>query len=116
MIIGIKDALRLAGISVIACCAVFVCTMFLNYNVDIAAMKAEITTEAAAAMYNAIVSTGKVVAAVSGGCLAATSAVMLLFYVKNYIDTHGKELGILKALGYSNFKIARHFWAFGLSV
>ncbi len=115
MIIGIKDALKLAGISVIACCAVFVCTMFLNYNVDIAAMKAEITTEAAA-MYNAIVSTGKVVAAVSGGCLVATSAVMLLFYVKNYIDTHGKELGILKALGYSNFKIARHFWVFGLSV
>ena len=40
----------------------------------------------------------------------------LLFYVKNYISTHGKELGILKALGYSNIKIARHFWVFGLSV
>ena len=78
MIIGIKDALKLAGISVIACCAVFVCTMFLNYNADIAALKAEITTEVTA-LYNAIVSTGKVVAAVSGGCLAATSAVMLLF-------------------------------------
>ena len=116
MIIGIKDAVKLVGISVIACCAVFVCAIFLNYNIDIAAMKNEITTAGGAAMYNAIVSTGKVVAAVSGGCLAATSAVMLLFYVKNYIDTHGKELRILKALGYSNINIAKHFWAFGLSV
>ena len=115
MIIGIKDAVKLVGISVIACCAVFVCAIFLNYNIDIAAMKNEITTAGGAAMYNAIVSTGKVVVAVSGGCLAANSAVMLLFYVKNYIDTHGKELGILKALGYSNINIAKHFWTFGLS-
>ena len=116
MIIGIKDALKLIGISIIACCAVFVCTLFLSYNIDIAALKGEITAEVGMTMYQAQVSTGKVVAAVSGGCLAITSVIMLLFYVKNYIDMHGKELGILKALGYSNFKIAKHFWVFGLSV
>ncbi len=116
MVVGMKDALKLIGISVIACCAIFVCTLFLNYNIDIAAMENEITASGVVTMYNAIVSTGKVVAAVSGGCLAVTSVIMLLFYVKNYIDTHGKELGILKALGYSNFKIAKHFWIFGLSV
>jgi len=59
---------------------------------------------------------GKVTVVVTGGCLIATSVVMLLFYVKNYIDTHGKELGILKALGYSNMRIAKHFWIFGISV
>lgn len=116
MVIGIKDAVKLIGISIIACCAVFVCTLFLNYNMDIVAMESEITTEAGIVMYHAIVSTGKVAAAVSGGCLAMTSVVMLLFYVKNYIDTHGKELGILKALGYSHIKIAKHFWVFGFSV
>ncbi len=116
MVVGMKDALKLIGISVIACCAVFVCTLFLNYNIDITAMKNEITMAGGIVMYNAIVSTGKVVSAVSGGCLAVTSVIMLLFYVKNYIDTHGKELGILKALGYSNFKISKHFWIFGLSV
>jgi hypothetical protein len=41
---------------------------------------------------------------------------MLIFYIKHYIDTHKKELGILKALGYSNFKIAKNFWVFGFSV
>lgn len=116
MVIGIKDTVKLIGISIIACCAVFVCSLFLNYNTDIVSVKDEITTEAGIAMYNAQVSTGKVTAVVSGGCLAMTSVVMLLFYVKNYIDTHGKELGILKALGYSNIKTAKHFWVFGLSV
>ena len=116
MVVGIKDAVKLIGISVVSCCAVFVCALFLNYNIDIVAMKSEITTEAGVAMYNAQVSTGKVVAAVSGGCLVITSVVMLLFYVKNYIDTHSKELGILKAIGYSSIKIAKHFWVFGLSV
>ena len=116
MVVGIKDAVKLIGISIVACCAVFVCTLFLNYNIDIVSINDALTTEAGITLYNALVSTGKVVAAVSGGCLAITSVIMLLFYVKNYIDTHGKELGILKALGYSNIRIARHFWIFGLSV
>ena len=116
MVIRSKDIVKLFGISIIACCAVFVCTLFLSYNIDLSAMKNEITTEAGWAMYNAQVLMGRVIAAVSGGCLVATSVVMLLFYVKNYIGTHGKELGILKALGYSDMKIAKHFWIFGLSV
>ena len=116
MVIGLKDTVKLFGITVIACCAVFVCTLFLSYNIDLAAIKDQITTVEGMAMYNAQTLMGKVVAGVSGGCLVATSVVMLLFYVKNYIDTRGKELGILKALGYSDIQIAKHFWVFGLSV
>ncbi len=116
MVIGVKDAVKLIGMSIIACCAIFVCTLFLNYQLDLVSMQSSITTPAAAAMYEAQVSMGKVTCAVTGGCLAATSVVMLLFYVKDYIDTHGKNLGILKALGYSRGKIAKHFWVFGCSV
>ena len=116
MVVGIKDSVKLAGISIVSCCAVFVCTLFLNYNIDLPAIKGRITTEAGMAMFDAQVLTGKVVVCVTGCCLVLTSAVMLLFYVKNYIDAHGKELGILKALGYSELKIARHFWVFGVSV
>lgn len=116
MVIGFKDTAKLFGIAIIACCAVFVCTLFLSYNLDLAAIKDELVTEAERAMYTAQVMMGRVVAGVSGGCLIATSVVMLLFYVKNYIGAHGKELGILKALGYSNLEIAKHFWIFGLSV
>ena len=35
MVVGIKDTVKLIGISIIACCTVFVCTLFLNYNIDI---------------------------------------------------------------------------------
>ena len=65
--------------------------------------------------YSAQVSTAKVVCLVSGGCLLITSVVMLMFYIKHYIDIHKKELGILKALGYSNLKVAKNFWVFGSS-
>lgn len=116
MVVGIKDAAKLAGICIIACCAVFVCTLFLNYNIDIALIREQISSETVIGFYNAQVSTAKLVSSLCGFCLLATSAVMLAFYVRHYIDIHKKELGILKAIGYSNIKIARNFWVFGISV
>lgn len=116
MVIPLKDGIKLAGISVVACCAVFVCTLFISYNAALASAEEQIVTEAGLALYRAQVSTGKVVVAVTGGCLALTSLVMLVFYIKNYIDSHGRELGILKAMGYSRLCVAKCFWVFGLSV
>jgi len=115
MLIGIKNASKLIGISIIACCAVLVCTMFLNFYYDVQSVESEITSELSMIFYNAQVSTAKVVCLVSGGCLLITSVVMLMFYIRHYIDTHKKELGILKALGYSNLKVAKNFWVFGIS-
>lgn len=115
MLIGIKNAPKLVGISIISCCAVLVCTMFLNFYLDIRSIESEIVSELSMIFYNAQVSTAKVVCLVSGGCLLITSVVMLMFYIKHYIDTHKKELGILKAMGYSHLKIAKNFWVFGIS-
>ncbi len=115
MLVGIKNTSKLIGIPIIACCAVLVCTMFLNFYFDVRLIESEITSELSMVFYNAQVSTAKVVCLVSGGCLLLTSVIMLLFYIKHYIDTHKKELGILKALGYSNLKIAKSFWVFGIS-
>lgn len=116
MIISVKDTAKLIGISIISCCAVLVCTMFLNFYLDIVSIKESIVSEEAMLFYEAQVMTSKVVCLVSGGCLLATSVVMLFFYIKHYIDTHKKMLGVLKALGYSNLKIARSFWVFGSSI
>lgn len=116
VVVGIKDAAKLIGISIISCCAVLVCTLFLNFHTDIVGIKDVITSERAMAFYEAQVSTSKVVCIVSGGCLLITSVIMLIFYIKHYIDTHKKELGILKALGYSNIRVAKNFYVFGLSV
>lgn len=116
MVIGIKDVFKLVGIIIISACAVFVCTLFLNYNLDLQGIESQINTVEIKALFDALVMTGTVVSAVSGGCLLLTSIVMLVFYIKHYIDSRRRELGILKALGYSNLRIAGGFWVFGLSV
>lgn len=115
MLVGFKDAVKLIGVSIMTACAVLVCTMFLNFYFDLIRIESEISSETAMLFYNAQVSTIKVVCLVSGGCLLVTSLIMLIFYIKHYIDVRHKELGILKALGYSNIKIAKSFWVFGLS-
>ncbi len=61
MLIGMKNAAKLIGVSVIACCAVLVCTMFLNFYLDVQAVKSEITSELSMFFYHAQVSTAKVV-------------------------------------------------------
>ncbi len=116
MVVGIRDTAKLIGIIIISFCAVLVCTMFMNYYMDVKGVSGEITSEQAVIFYEAQVSTAKVVCGVSGGCLLVTSVIMLTFYIRHYIDTHKRELGILKALGYSNRKIAGNFWVFGSSV
>ncbi len=116
MVVGIKDSAKLVGISIMVCCAVLVCTMFVNFYLDVIMIRDQITSETAMFFYEAQVSTAKIVCLVSGGCLLITSIIMLIFYIKHYIDTHKKDLGILKALGYSNLKIAKSFWVFGISV
>ncbi|MBD5112234.1 MAG: ABC transporter permease [Ruminococcaceae bacterium] len=116
MVIGIKDTFKLIGIIIISICAVFVCTLFLNYNIDLQSIEDQINSVEIKSLFDALVMSGTVVSAVSGGCLLITSVVMLCFYIKHYIDSHRKELGILKALGYSNLRISSGFWVFGLSV
>lgn len=116
MFISMKDIAKLFGIMIMICCASFVCTLFLNYQLDLRALAPLISGAAATAMYEAHISMGRIIVIVTGGCLVATSMIMLMFYIKNYIDAHGKQLGILKALGYSELAIAKHFWCFGLSV
>ena len=114
--LGRKNSMRLISISIVAFCAVFVCTLFLNYNMDFVVIKDEIALPQALILYDAQVMTGKVVIGLCGGSLLVTSATMLLFFIKNHIDTHKKELGIMKALGYSEFRIALQFWTFALSI
>ncbi|MCL2253463.1 MAG: ABC transporter permease, partial [Lachnospiraceae bacterium] len=116
MIIRPKDAAKLFGIFIMCFCAVMVSTIMLNSNMDMARIKDQITEPDVMTVYDLLVSSGNMTAAVSGGALALTTIIMLFFYIKHYIDVHKSELGILKALGYSNWKVARNFWVFGLSV
>ena len=116
MVLGIKDIWKQQGIIIISFCAVFVCTLFLNYNIDVASIENNITSTQVRVLYEAQLMSGKVVCSLCGGSLLATSVIMLFFYIKQYIDSHKKQIGILKAIGYSGFKIAKGFSAFGLCI
>ena len=91
MVVGLKDAAKFTGIFIISCCAVFVCTLFLNFNMDMAGIRDEIAPGPVTVFYEAQVSSGKMISCVSGGCLLLTSVLMLFFYIKHYIDSHRKE-------------------------
>lgn len=114
--VSIKDGLKMFGISIVGFCAVYVCALFMNYYLDLQLIENEIRTMEQTVFFDAQVLTCKVVCGVSGGCLLFTSVVLLIFYIRHYIDTHKKELGVLKALGYDNRHIALRFYVFGLSV
>lgn len=116
MIVSIKDIMKMVGMLIVSFCAVIVSAMFLNYYLDLTSLDHLVTSEASRIFYEAQCSTSLVVSGVSGGCLLLTTVVLLCFYTGHYIDTHQKQLGILKALGYSPFEIAKHFRVFGLPV
>lgn len=115
MTVSFKDALKFIGVIIIACCAVLVCNMFLNYDIDLRAVESGVA-ESAKELYRALKLNNVVVCAVSGGCLALTSVVTLAFYVWQYVQKNSAKFGVLKALGYSDLRISLPCAAFGFCV
>ncbi|MDE7158587.1 MAG: FtsX-like permease family protein [Clostridiales bacterium] len=115
MTVSIKDGLKLFGIMIVFGCAVFVCTFFLNFHLDALSVRDLVSAEAMP-LYEAQLLSSKLTCLISGLCLLLVSVVLIVFYIKLYLDAHAKQIGILKALGVSDMKIASGFWVFGLSV
>lgn len=115
MTVSIKDGLKLFGIVIVFACAVFVCTFFLNFYLDALVVRG-LVEEASLPLYEAQLLSAKLTCLISGLCLLLVSVVLIAFYIKLYLDGHAKQIGILKALGVSDLKIASGFWVFGLSV
>lgn len=116
MVISIKDLRKLSVVSIISFCAVLVTTLFVNFYLDLQSIEVEKLSLIAKAYYDAQVLIAKFVSLVSGGVLSLLAVLLLFFYIKQFIDNHKEELGILKALGYHNFELAKHFWIFSCSV
>ena len=115
MVVSLKDGLKFVSVSIVCFCAVFVCTFFMNFYLDIVALRDGVSADAIM-LYDAQIATAKMVCGITGGFLSVVAAIMLVFYIKLYIDGHRTALGTFKAMGYSNFRIARGFALFGASV
>ena len=87
----------------------------MSFYLDVLPLRDSVTAETLP-LYDAQIATAQMCCAVTGGVLTLISVIMLIFYVKLYVDTHSKELGTLKALGYSNRRLAMDFVIFGVSV
>ncbi|MGN0805655.1 MAG: FtsX-like permease family protein [Candidatus Coproplasma sp.] len=115
MTVSLKDSLKFFGIIAAMCCAAIVCNMFLNYDIDLRAIEGQVTQDAKT-LYEALKLNDIATCAISGVSLVLTSVVMLVFYIGQYISAHSQRFGILKALGYSDFKIALKCVVFGFCV
>ena len=113
---SIKDLYRLVVVSIISFCAVFVTNLFLNFYLDIRLLDQTNWSPEIRATYDAQVAISWLIASVSGAVLSLTSMLLLFFYIRQFIDQHKPELGILKAMGYKNWEISRKFWIFSLPV
>ena len=113
---SIKDLYRLVVVSIISFCAVFVTNLFLNFYLDISLLDQTNWLPEIRAVYDAQVAISWLIASISGAVLSLTSILLLFFYIRQFIDQHKPELGILKALGYKNWGIARKFWIFSLPI
>ena len=116
MTVSIKDGFKFLGITIVTFCAVFVCTFFLNFYIDAKSVASLITDSQTLILYNAQMATAKFTCAISGGFLSLTAAVMLVFYIRLYVDANARKIGILKAMGYSDLRMALSFLVFGISV
>lgn len=106
---SIKDLYRLVVVSIISFCAVFVTNLFLNFYLDIRLLDQTNWLPEIRAAYDAQVAISWLIASISGAVLSLTSILLLFFYIRQFIDQHKPELGVLKALGYKNWEIARKF-------
>lgn len=113
---SIKDLYRLVVVSIISFCAVFVTNLFLNFYLDIRLLDQTNWLPEIRAVYDAQVAISWLIASISGAVLSLTSILLLFFYIRQFIDQHKPELGVLKALGYKNWEIARKFWLFSLPI
>ncbi len=114
MVISFKSALKLIGVVIVCFCATFVCTFFLNFYLDILPLREKVA-EQMLPLYEAQLATAQMCCSITGSVLALIAVIMIIFYVKLYIDEHNSELGTLKALGYSASRLALSFLLFGLS-
>lgn len=110
--VSLKSTLRLYAVSLLSFGAVTVATVFLNYYFDLSALAVP-QKASLYALREAQLTMCKVVVACAGGILGLITAIVLLFAMAHEIERNRARLGLLKALGYSSWEIARSFFRYG---
>ena len=116
MIVQLKDLRKAIAVVIVSYCAVFITTLFSNLYLDLKGLDITGFNIIQKKFYDAQLIVSKFVVIITGTVLSISAAVMLMFYIKQFIDDSKHKIGILKAQGYSNNFIASKFSVFGLLV
>lgn len=101
---------------ILAFCAVFISTIFINFPLDLKGIAHLIEDPQIKIIYDAQIIMSGVITACAGGILGAVTLIVLIFAIGRFIDENSANMGVLKALGYSENRIALGFSKFGLSI
>ena len=116
MIVQLKDLRKAIAVVIVSYCAVFITTLFSNLYLDLKGLDITGFNIIQKKFYDAQLIVSKFVVIITGTVLSISAAVMLMFYIKQFIDDSKHKIGILKAQGYSNNFIASKFSVFGFLV
>ena len=116
MIVQLKDLRKAIAVVIVSFCAVFITTLFSNLYLDLKVLDTTGFNIMQKKFYDAQLIVSKFVIIITGTFLSISAAVMLIFYIKQFIDDSKHKIGILKAQGYSSNFIASKFSIFGFLV
>ena len=116
MLVQLKDLRKAIAVVIVSFCAVFITTLFSNLYLDLKGLDITGFNIMQKKFYDAQLIVSKFVVIITGTVLSISAAVMLIFYIKQFIDDSKHKIGILKAQGYSNNFIASKFSIFGFLV
>ena len=116
MIVQLKDLRKAIAVVIVSFCAVFITTLFSNLYLDLKGLDITGFNIMQKKFYDAQLIVSKFVVIITGTVLSISAAVMLIFYIKQFIDDSKHKIGILKAQGYSNNFIVSKFSIFGILV
>jgi hypothetical protein len=114
--VSIKAVSKLLSIIILSFCAVFICSVFLSLYIDLAAIETLLETPESFIVFEMLITTSKITLASAGGIIGAVILIVLLFSIARFISESSAQLGVMKALGYNENRLAFSFAQFGIAV
>lgn len=112
--VRVKDTITAYGVILICFCIVFLEMLFLSYNVDLNKLDTSLFDKAALELYDAQLQMCMMMHIISFCVLGIFGIILLFFSVERYIENNKQNMGVLKALGYSNFEISKGLVKFAI--
>ena len=114
--VSFKTTIKSIGVIIICFSAVFLETLFLSYQMELLKLDTTGFNELQKNIYNANLDMCNMMNIIDALVIGLFSFILLFFSIERYVDENKSNMGVLKALGYSNNKISLSLMKFALPV